>query len=836
MTRVKNNESLAQIRSLEGEIFPATGTPIQLGESRYESEILSLSADLSSSAGTREDLLKYEDLCYYLYLSLSQHPNDDTKRRLSQAIEGYCALQVHLLEKVNAVTQFRKKRGAEQLLMALNVHVELEQKDAARSVRVQMLPDFLQFYEELYNKNFGETYLFKPDPFMDFDDAQIKFEYLDASLNSIKKLRRDDGPDNFNELVPPGLPAAAAWRLARDFHSGKQVPMDRRLALCLYSYAVLCGDPRAICDYAFYYGRFDVYSGAEMPFAFLYEYLLHAMYICLRHSEGKLQFLTFETGYEYQGEQRSLLIDLLYNLSVLASAAMHSKNRDFYEAVDNDSDQFVEILAEEFKNHGFHDYRLNAAAVNFLDFFELLDSESLKEMLHEGGLIHDKEMSIKDLGHLLLEPGLKAGNQECLDTDMQCNGIDAESQHSIDCMVELSKRKCGRAAFALGACHWEGRGLLKKDVERARLWWKKAAAMGSGIAYFNLSLGHVLQNNLKGAAECAVKALDGGVLFAYYVLYRALMNENLELAHTYLRYSSEYLFPTAVTELSDLRRTGRYRPLPFMQSIEQIELLARRSATACVFLSSLYSGSGILPYDPGQSIAWMRKAAALGEADVFGNLSYIYGEAFGEHNDDTALPSFISAINGMEKYGNTLSGREDPHGQQISELILKLFEQLGSGTTSFERELFLNSLSSSFWQQYQIICDTEKFVALYPEDAFFYAARRFIATMDGDYQLRILYDYDKLIEQRVESLKLISQSQRRPEPLFESLWVANALRSLQNSYSVDEIKEHARRGANGQNDLCTIIDRLNLDFLGAKAISNAALAAEQDVFVLSVNQ
>lgn len=119
------------------------------------------------------------------------------------------------------------------------------------------------------------------------------------------------------------------------------------------------------------------------------------------------------------------------------------------------------------------------------------------------------------------------------------------------------------------------------------------------------------------AIELATLAIKYDVVYAYYVLYRAYVKSNQQLAHSYLRIAAEYMFPEAVRELKVLRQEGSYNPLPYLKCLEEIEDLALKNYHASLFMCDVYTSGSILPVNLERTYFYQRQALLNGCYELF---------------------------------------------------------------------------------------------------------------------------------------------------------------------------------------------------------------------------
>ncbi len=95
--------------------------------------------------------------------------------------------------------------------------------------------------------------------------------------------------------------------------------------------------------------------------------------------------------------------------------------------------------------------------------------------------------------------------------------------------------------------------LLPFGVFLLELLLNAAYAASAGIAV----LGAVINNDMDKAEAYATRAINYGNILGYYVLYKVYESSNSKLAHTYLRYAAEYIFPDAIEEYKHLKAQAK---------------------------------------------------------------------------------------------------------------------------------------------------------------------------------------------------------------------------------------------------------------------------------------
>ncbi len=173
---------------------------------------------------------------------------------------------------------------------------------------------------------------------------------------------------------------------------------------------------------------------------------------------------------------------------------------------------------------------------------------------------------------------------------------------------------------------------------------------------------------------------------------------NIKLAHTYLRYASEYIFPDAIDEYRHLKATGAYTPLPYMQDIEELEEMAETNPQACLILCDMYHSGIFLPANVGKAFEYQQKAILNGYTSFFGYYQSMYKSAYPLDTPQSRyFPTFRKSL---DVTYNFIRDENDDAANDNSPAIFKMKEiinKLLAGKTQLEKDITYNLYHSEFW-------------------------------------------------------------------------------------------------------------------------------------------
>ena len=499
--------------------------------------------------------------------------------------------------------------------------------------------------------------------------------------------------------VIKGVPGNVAYRIGNAYMRGKDLPLDKSKARQWFSYGMVVGDP--FCTMAFIVYFLDLSIDSEMEseseLTDLYTLLINCFALVRYIKTTKEQhFLSFEP---VCGKGKDLEEQCLFNILALLNSLKFDCD---YESVPFSMpmeifDDFLDILIENLQESP-KSYRLKAAVALFLEITGTLEDDP--DLLNEIALALDlnlnKETEISDFLFDFIKEGLKEKDSYSLSAYVCLFCLYKGSFDKIPkkYLHVLSKQGYAKASFLLGNLVLEEHG----PDDSALSYWEQAAEQGSSFALLNIALGAVINNDMDKAEAYATRAINYGNILGYYVLYKVYESSNSKLAHTYLRYAAEYIFPDAIEEYKHLKATGAYCPLPFMQLIEEMEELAEDNPQACLILCDMYHSGIFLPANVEKAFEYQQKAILNGYTSFFGYYQSMYKNAFPLDTPQSSyFPTFRKSL---DISFNFMMDDKDDSAHDNSPAIYKMkdiINKLVVGKTQLEKDITYNLYHSEFW-------------------------------------------------------------------------------------------------------------------------------------------
>ncbi len=496
-----------------------------------------------------------------------------------------------------------------------------------------------------------------------------------------------------------GMPGNVAYRIANAYMRGSDLPLDKAKARQWYSYGMVVGDPFCTMAFIVYFLDLEIESEveSEVQLTNLYTLLLNSFALVRYQKCVKEQcYLSFEPCCKKGNDLEEIC---LFNiLAFLNSLKFDCDYESVPFALPTEMfDDFIDIVISNLHNSP-NSYRLKAAVALYLEITGTLEDDP--DLLNEIALSLDlnlkKESEIPDFLFEFIQDGLKEKDPYtlCAYVCLFCSYKDSFDKIPKKYLHVLSKQGYAKASFLLGNQVLEGH----EPGEKALDYWEIAAEQGSSFALLNIALGAVLNNNLEKAEEYARRTLNYGNILGYYVLYKVYESSNVQLAHTYLRYAAEYIFPDAIEEYKHLKATGAYSPLPFMQLIEELEEMSDNNAQACLILCDMYHSGIFLPANVEKAFEYQQKTIKNGYTSFFGYYQSMYKNAFPLDTPQTTyFPTFRKSLD--ISYNFTMDDKDGatndstPAIYKMKEIINKLI----AGKTQLEKDITYNLYHSEFW-------------------------------------------------------------------------------------------------------------------------------------------
>ncbi len=510
-----------------------------------------------------------------------------------------------------------------------------------------------------------------------------------------------------------GMPSECAYLIGMSYLEGKIVPRDKVQACRFLRYAMLTGSPRACLAWAVYFEEFGYRQENNSTQDLLASYcgtLLHGIMLCALNSNDELK--KYSTFVNLKGVQENSNINieysLMYSLSLLlAFRTSRLKSLPTDTPIDTVLNLFIHMLslfgddqeAEEYLRCSFacliyacqddevHSLRLKLAASSFLLKEEIKCETDLKESyffiqaLLEPLLEKKSELAQKIICYIPVDPDVKVINRT---------------------LKELSKHNNANALFKLTTQD----NLLNDSADFSPI--LKLAELGHPVSQYYLSLHHP-----KGmipfdtAYDMAMKSLRSGIPMSFFAIYNLLQNSknriNRQLAYTCLCYASEFILPkSSSTELERVKKEGLYKPLPFMQVIDEIKTKSLSDSTCAVFLGTLYAHGTILPNDQYKAITYFRRAVQLGDLVSIRELSSVYAVNWSVPDNGFILSGMQHALDIMSRFGIGANKVLSTNGKIANRLAKKLYNALKNGHTWLEKNIFDRSKDDAVWRVFEI--------------------------------------------------------------------------------------------------------------------------------------
>ncbi len=700
-----------------------------------------------------------------------------------------------------------------------------------------------------------ESYLYalwfchKKHPKLNFDlEELVTSEHNFSAAQRICEFFYKDCPVNPHLMF--GQSGDVAFRIGMCYYQGLCLPLDHVKSLYWLAYAATLGYPQARLAYNLCFGYISLLYGEAFS-----DYLnkLKGIYLlCKAIEEGRIPFMEVDLNYTHEGASRNFRVDMLCNITFMLLKSLSQTQDDFDDESGGDYTFIVEDLVREAKDST--QYKVRAAlALLFFSSSELM-MDYIKFVMLKYKLFEDvQHLTIRKMLTQLLQPGLEAHDYYSL---LVCNTtkiFPSKDGRSLRYLKDLAKLGEARSAFNYGGYLWGKRNMSEKDRAESFRFWQMAADKGLGAAQFNLMINDAELGRLKDCVNHASLALDSGVMVSFYSLYKIYADIDNELACTYLRYAASYLFPMAQEELSELKRKGKYQPLPFMKTLDEIAKLGKDYAPAALLMSSVYFSSGLMPHDPYEVMYWLRQAALLGDTESVKSLNeFYYGNSLGNF-DSFYLRPLVSTLQENLNFLGNLGRRElDEKSerlehlkeQKLTALLAKCYKELELGKSELEHELFIQSIKHDFWEGLESKDGIPKLLKKTHQHNYYYGLELWLRAMTGneeqadfeDFQ-SILYSKSRL-EHLIEALQIanITSSETRASAAGAravlSVRSATLPMNLENFYTEVEI------GDNGNELFCTYMDMQNYDVLSHIRLGFDALHAveHEHVFIAGVSQ
>lgn len=634
-----------------------------------------------------------------------------------------------------------------------------------------------------------------------------------------------------------GMPSECAYLIGMSYLEGKIIPHDKVQACRFLAYAMLTGSPRACLAWAVHFESFGYEQQDNGPQDLLSDYcgtLFHGLMLCVLHSNVDL--FRYANSFRLEGLQDKDGINIEYSLMyslcvILAFRSIRHKGCPVELAFDAVLCLFFRMLnlfekdpeAEEYlrcalaglifacRDDELHLLRLNLATARLNKkelnhTTEILDSLSMIMSLIEPLLAKKSDLALKFICYIPTDPANKAINKA---------------------LHEMAARNNANALFKLGTQQFYADDDIDIDT------FSKLAKLGHPVAQYNLSLDYQTGRiPYKTALDLAMKSLRSGIPMSFYTLYALLKDSKnsieRQLAYTCLRYASEFILPKlSVTEFEKVKKARQYKPLPYMQVIEEIEKKASTDSTCAVFIGTLYTHGTIMPNDQYKALTYFRKAVELGDLVSIAELSSVYAVNWSVPDKDFVVSGMQHALDIMSRYGIGAQKKASNKGRIAHTLAKKLYEALKNGHTWLEMNIFDRCKDDAVWRVFDIDNDAlasadEKNPALFYDRSSEELLNIYAEMQDSIY---LCDDYTKSNDKHLLELltKVAGVHDESYEKRMAELRVLLSLRGYAGT-SKDTIDEDILHGANCDSYLCnalylTDLRPLSIDYLAGNSKS-----------------
>lgn len=674
------------------------------------------------------------DYLFYLYAAFAFGGHGECGEKLKDYISKLCfhKLKPHFHSKVyktNAdfIRNDDNLSGLSDFLIAFSD--EALPKDITLAVKGEFIPSRQAVYipfciaglfadaiktrpadENEINDQFYEFIEYK---FSDVDDVFCCENFDDDSNDHILKFEshRHLTPNFFSRLYPNfaykkessvilGMPGAVAFRIGKSYLNGDFLPMDKQKAKEWFSYGMVVGDPYCALAYLMYFVdlSLDDELRREPKLATIYSILLNTFLIA--YNEKRLPMANFVSFDSITNSCKTIQEISFYNL-------LSFVNNLRYEVLVEDlpfalpsvvMKNFSDILMEFADEYAYNPRTLAAIAVYLSAQANLDNSTKYLNGLLKIAKIKKRCKEPSDKLFALLDYGLAREDEDTYQAyeNLYCLYKGPFEKIDKDILEKMSEQGNGKATFTLGNL-----SLTSASDKKSLVIWKKAAEQGNGFSKLNLAMGHLIKKEIPKAIYYATQAIRHGIVFGYYILYKAYLEDNPALAFTYLRYAKEYLIPDAVSEYKAAVNSGVYEPLPYMKRIEELEKMAENNAPACLVMSEIYNSAILLPYNIERTFHYQQLAISNGCVSFFSFYKEIYGHAFPPDMEKSSVfSSFRKSLEKMQSFFSGAATDDSAEHEAVVNKVEEIYEALVKGTTVLENDVLYELSESKFYNHF----------------------------------------------------------------------------------------------------------------------------------------
>lgn len=500
--------------------------------------------------------------------------------------------------------------------------------------------------------------------------------------------------------VFPGMPGNVAYRIGKSYLYGDFLPMDKQKAKEWFSYGMTVGDPYCALAYLLYYSdiSLDEELRRDLKLASIYTVLFNTFLITLNEfSEPVSDFIEYDSvtrsGYAIKEVAFFNLFSFVNNLryEIIVEELPFAVPSELLT-------DFSEILMEYTDEFAYSPRTIAAIAVYLSAQANIDNSTPYLNQLLKAAKVKKRCKEPSEKLFALLDYGLTQDNEYSLQAYENLYCLYKGPYEKIDKKIlkQMSDQGFAKATFTLGNL-----SLTSANDKKSLEIWKKAAEQGNGFSKLNLAMGHLIKKELPKAVYYATQAVRHGVVFGYYILYKAYLEDNPKLAFTYLRYAKEYLIPDAVSEYKAAVNSGVYEPLPYMKKIEELEQMAENNSPACLVMSEIYNSAILLPYNIERTFHYQQKAIANGCVSFFTFYKEIYGHAFPPDMESSSVfPSFRKSLEKTQSFFSGAATDDSSEHEAVINKVEEIYSALVKGTTELENDVLYELSESKFYNHF----------------------------------------------------------------------------------------------------------------------------------------
>lgn len=523
------------------------------------------------------------------------------------------------------------------------------------------------------------------------------FRTLSESLFTIKFHKLAYEKKDFTPIR--GMPGSVAYRIAMAYLYGSDLPMDKQKAKEWMSYGMTVGNPYCSLAYILHFlnVNLDSSQNLERNISNVYTLLLNNLglvrFVKKNPNNGLLSFPLSLEGKDNVEE------NCIFNLLAFLSSLRYEcdlENISFNLPSEFESG-FMDILKEALLDYP-NSARLKSCIALYIDMIEGFDyrTEEIKAVCKAANVKLTEKKEIPAIMQEFFSQGLKEEDIYTIKAytitfNNYYGPIEGMSKKYLEIM---SNYGYGAYTFVIGNLALNAHS----DSISLKI-WQKAATQGSGFAMLNLSFGSYLKDKFDDAIFYAESAINYGIVFGYYILYKVYLKSDTKLAYTYLRYASEYLFPDAIREYRAAKEINEYKPLPFIEELEKLELMAAYNPEASALMSYIYLSGILLPCNKEKSLQFHKKTVVNGYSSFFGYYLAHHRLAFsGDEHQDNLFTSYKKSLELTRSFFYQ-ENQEDLNGAIATAQFNEVISALSKGKSEFEKEIYFNAYNGDFLEK-----------------------------------------------------------------------------------------------------------------------------------------